>query len=451
MYILPRFTAKNFHKFQKLMVATMPQVINGKSLLLSPPEEVKGMTELDREKFRKTVSFPSITIPKKLIGKVVGLKAIKNATIDKLNKIKPISDGKLPDEKLILFNPTAINDNLKTEICDTINNVVGIKPEFGSTDLELTYDNWDVKRCIKAVLPDDLEFSGYSQVGHIAHLNLREELLPYKKVLGEILLDKVSWAKTVVNKTDSIATEFRSFDMELLAGKDEFVTTMSEQGLTYKLDFKKVFWNSRLGTEHGRIVQKLDSNSVVFDIFAGVGPFALPAAKKGVLKIFANDKNPNSTFYMEENVKLNHIKKESIEIFTLDATDFITQIIGPNLISYASTSTKPISFHSIMNLPAIAVEFIYNFRGLLSSSEITFEKLKSHKFIIHCHMFVKANADVPQQWYSNEAIRLIREKLKLWHLEMDEVYNVRKVAGRKEMYCVTFTLPWEYLLESYSK
>ena len=110
-----------------------------------------------------------------------------------------------------------------------------------------------------------------------------------------------------MNKTDSIATEFRSFDMELLAGKEEFVTKMSEQGLTYKLDFKKVFWNSRLGTEHGRIVKKLDSASVVFDIFAGVGPFALPAARKGVIKVFANDKNPNSTYYMQENAKLNHV------------------------------------------------------------------------------------------------------------------------------------------------
>lgn len=253
--------------------------------------------------------------------------------------------------------------------------------------------------------------------------------------------------------------------MELLAGKEEFVTKMSEQGLLYKLDFKKVFWNSRLGTEHGRIVNKLDSNSVVFDIFAGIGPFALPAVQKGVIKVFANDKNPSSTFYMEENVKLNHvsklfdlqyhsrfqINKDRIEIFTLDATDFMQDVISPNIIKYASTSEKPITFHSIMNLPAIAIEFLYNFHGLLVDKNIGIDKLKFHKFTVHCHMFVKADADVPLEWYNKEAVRQTREKLKLDDLEMDEVHDVRKVAGRKEMYCVTFTLPWDYLLKKFSE
>ena len=104
-----------------------------------------------------------------------------------------------------------------------------------------------------------------------------------------------------------------------------------------------------------------------------------------------------------------------------------------------------------MNLPAIAIEFLHNFRGLLASQkDVTLDNLKPHKFVVHCHMFVKAHEDVPQEWYATEATRLIRKNLKLWHLEMDETYNVRKVAGRKEMYCVSFTLPWEYLLEEYS-
>ena len=96
---------------------------------------------------------------------------------------------------MILFDPSAIDENSKTQICEAIHHVTGFQPEFAMTEVELDYDNWDVKRCLRAVLPEELEFSGYSQVGHIAHLNLREELLPFKKVIGEILLDKVSWAK----------------------------------------------------------------------------------------------------------------------------------------------------------------------------------------------------------------------------------------------------------------
>lgn len=46
-------------------------------------------------------------------------------------------------------------------------------------------------------------YSGFSQIGHIVHVNLREELLPYKKVIGQILLDKVKGCKYVLIKCSS--------------------------------------------------------------------------------------------------------------------------------------------------------------------------------------------------------------------------------------------------------
>lgn len=45
--------------------------------------------------------------------------------------------------------------------------------------------------------------------------------------------------------------------------------------------FKQVFWNSRLQTEHQRIVDLSSRDDVIFDGFAGVGPFAVQLAKKG--------------------------------------------------------------------------------------------------------------------------------------------------------------------------
>ncbi len=54
---------------------------------------------------------------------------------------------------------------------------------------------------------------------------------------------------------------------------------MRENQCTFKLDFSRVYWNPRLCTEHERIVKLLPRNGVLFDVFAGVGPFAVPAAK----------------------------------------------------------------------------------------------------------------------------------------------------------------------------
>lgn len=44
----------------------------------------------------------------------------------------------------------------------------------------------------------------------------------------------------------------------------------------------QVFWNSRLETEHKRIYDLISKQDIVFDVFAGVGPFSVPLAKKGI-------------------------------------------------------------------------------------------------------------------------------------------------------------------------
>lgn len=43
------------------------------------------------------------------------------------------------------------------------------------------------------------------------------------------------------------------------------------------------------------------------DVFAGIGPFAVPAAKKGC-RVVANDLNPNSFDFLKVNVKLNKVR-----------------------------------------------------------------------------------------------------------------------------------------------
>lgn len=44
---------------------------------------------------------------------------------------------------------------------------------------------------------------------------------------------------------------------------------------------EQVYWNSRLEKEHQRLVDEFRPGQVVADVMAGIGPFAIPAAKKG--------------------------------------------------------------------------------------------------------------------------------------------------------------------------
>lgn len=75
----------------------------------------------------------------------------------------------------------------------------------------------------------------------------------------------------------------------------------------FAFDFTKVYWNSRLHTEHERLVQLFSADDVIADVFAGVGPFALPAAKKGC-GVLANDLNPESYKWLLHNIGSNKVR-----------------------------------------------------------------------------------------------------------------------------------------------
>ena len=70
-------------------------------------------------------------------------------------------------------------------------------------------------------------------------MNLRDEWLPYKSLIGQVILDvslsriltscqltcqKNKNLRTVVNKLNNIHAQYRYFDMEVLAGDKDFIT-----------------------------------------------------------------------------------------------------------------------------------------------------------------------------------------------------------------------------------
>lgn len=94
---------------------------------------------------------------------------------------------------------------------------------------------------LRKLLPAEVEVpTSFECVGHLAHLNLREGQLPYKALIGAVMLDKNPSLKTVVNKTGNIETEFRVFPMEVIAGVDSTETEVVQHGARFRLDFAKV-------------------------------------------------------------------------------------------------------------------------------------------------------------------------------------------------------------------
>ena len=141
-----------------------------------------------------------------------------------------------------------------------------------------------------------------------AHLNLKSDYLPYKKLIAEVLVDKNPQIQTVINKIDDVGgdSEFRTFKYEVLDGPDNMDVEVNEGDCVLRFNWAKVYWNSRLQTEHARLVDLFKKGEAVCDVMAGVGPFALPAGKKGVF-VYANDLNPACYEALSENVRRNKV------------------------------------------------------------------------------------------------------------------------------------------------
>ncbi len=141
-----------------------------------------------------------------------------------------------------------------------------------------------------------------------AHLNLREQYFPYKHIIASVILDKNPTIRTVINKISDVGTEsvFRTFQYELLAGDPDLNVEVKDEQCIFRFDYSKVYWNSRLNTEHRRLIELFETGDAVCDVMAGVGPFAVPAGKKKVFA-WANDLNPESYASLEGNIKRNKV------------------------------------------------------------------------------------------------------------------------------------------------
>ncbi|XP_053331411.1 tRNA (guanine(37)-N1)-methyltransferase, partial [Spea bombifrons] len=418
--------------------STMTKMQDGEDELelYAPNPGVRGMTCLDREAFNKTINVPAIKVRKEVINPL--MKSLKPRLIQRPNMKRVVEDPADDVNKLVLLDPFKVTSEESFEERDRLlfeKFDVGLR--LTRYDLQLAYENFKCDEILRAVLPKGQDVtSGFSRVGHIAHMNLREHQLPYKNLIGQVILDKNPGITSVVNKTSTIDSTYRNFQMEVLAGEENMITKVKENYITYEFDFSKVYWNPRLSTEHERIIQSLKAGDVLFDVFAGVGPFAVPSARKNCV-VFANDLNPESYKWLVHNCKLNKVDKK-IQAFNKDGREFIKTTVKAELPKYMKlfSGERERSLHIVMNLPALAIEFLDAFRHLLGEEPCDNPMLPT----VHCYGFSKD--DNPEKDIKERAESVLGSEL-----DDCSVHPVRNVAPNKEMMCISFRLPAKVLFE----
>lgn len=87
------------------------------------------------------------------------------------------------------------------------------------------YENLNSNQILETLLSDDTKGkkgeipSSFETVGHVAHMNLPEEMNQRdKEIIAQVILDKNPSIRTVLTKVGVISDTFRNFQMQILAG-----------------------------------------------------------------------------------------------------------------------------------------------------------------------------------------------------------------------------------------
>ena len=160
--------------------------------------------------------------------------------------------------------------------------------------------------------------------------------------IAAAVMDSALPVKTVLNRASKVTGEFRTREWDHLAG-DSTETVHREYGCEFALDVAAVYFSPRLATERHRVTETIAAGERVVDMFAGVGPFAIPAAKRGA-EVVAVDLNPAAVDYLRENARRNDVPER------ITAIESDVRTVAEEYENWAD--------RLVMNLPHSADEFL---------------------------------------------------------------------------------------------
>ena len=184
-----------------------------------------------------------------------------------------------------------------------------------------------LKKSLESVLsPKESEelISAFDQIGEIIIVRIPDSLLPKKKIIGEALLNDVKIVRSVFYQASAVEGDFRTRNLEIIAGEDNTETEYREFGCKFIVDVENAFFSPRLSTERDRIANLIQDGEVMTNMFAGVGMFSIIAAKKKKCTVYSLDINPIASSLCERNIKLNKLAGEVVSI-NGDSTQIINE------------------------------------------------------------------------------------------------------------------------------
>jgi tRNA (guanine37-N1)-methyltransferase len=207
-------------------------------------------------------------------------------------------------------------------------------------------------------------------IGDIAIIELSAILGSYAAEVGKGVLEANPHVRLVLSKSGGVMGKFRTRELGVIAGSGGLETVHHEFGCRYKLDVSMVYFNPRLAHERRRVAERVKQDEVVVDMFAGVGPYSILAAKlQPGARVYAIDINPSAVKYLRENILANEVADRVVPMLG-DAED-----LARNKLHHSADRV-------IMNLPSEAERYL----------GVALEALKTIGGIIHFYEFASRGA-----------------------------------------------------------
>jgi len=190
-------------------------------------------------------------------------------------------------------------------------------------------------------MPADLvEDPSYERVGDVVVVD--EDDPDRAERVAEAVVESDLPVDAVLDRASKVKGQERVRDWEVLAGEGT-EAVHREYGCEYLVDLAEAFFSPRLATERHRVAEQVEAGEHAFDMFAGVGPFVVPFARRGATVVGA-DVNPEAIAYLRENARRNGVAER------VTAIEGDVREVVPDYGGWAD--------RVVMNLPHSADEFL---------------------------------------------------------------------------------------------
>ena len=158
---------------------------------------------------------------------------------------------------------------------------------------------------------------GWWYIGDVLIVSIPKQLLDFKHIIGEVFLHvEQGKARSVFGKVGPTKDIIRTPEFTYLAGDTNSETLHKELGCQFKIDAAKLTFSPGNHGERKRLIDILQKNEFIIDMFSCVGNLSLPlAVNNEPKKIIATEINPLAYRYLEENIKLNKVEDRIFAIF----------------------------------------------------------------------------------------------------------------------------------------